>query len=182
MSINLVPPFILHEAGLVLTNISKIHVTDPKVADHSVYMPVQKLQILLSLYGTFSYFPSCARNNGDNVITPDGDSCGPHSDVYASNKKAMLEWEGEMIQSQPKRRRLLEDDDTATTSYVNARTDAIAQLSITIGETIFPKEYDESFITLSSIDATLPPESFIEILNERQAFSYFAMSIGSTNM
>ena len=69
-----------------------------------------------------------------------------------------------------------------TTQLPNARIDVIAQSSVTIGETIFPKEYDASFINLSSIDATLPPELFIEMLNERQIFSHFEMSIGSTKI
>ena len=111
MHINLVPPFILLEAGLVVHDTPTIHVVDPTVEDHSIYMPVEKLRIPLSLYGTFSYFSSRAPNDGDNIdeidkiiITPDCEEWDPHRDTYGQQEDAMLDWEGEIAQPPPKRR------------------------------------------------------------------------------
>ena len=37
MDINLIPPLILREAGLVLNDTTKIHYDDPNVEDHSLF-------------------------------------------------------------------------------------------------------------------------------------------------
>ena len=58
MKNNLLPPFIMREAGLVINDTPKIHVVDPGVEYHSIYFPESKYQIPLSLSGIFSYFPS----------------------------------------------------------------------------------------------------------------------------
>ena len=39
MENNLIPPFLLREAGIVVNDIPKIHVDDPQVQDHSLYFP-----------------------------------------------------------------------------------------------------------------------------------------------
>ncbi len=58
MEHNLVPPFLLREAGLVVNDVAKIHVKDPDVTHHSVYFPDSELRIPLALWGIFSYFPT----------------------------------------------------------------------------------------------------------------------------
>ena len=37
MEHNLIPPFVMREAGIVVNDIPKIHVTDPTIEDHSLY-------------------------------------------------------------------------------------------------------------------------------------------------
>ena len=37
MEINLIPPFVLREAGLILNDTPKIHCKDPSVEDHSLF-------------------------------------------------------------------------------------------------------------------------------------------------
>jgi hypothetical protein len=58
MEHNLVPPFLLGEAGLKVNDIPKIHVKDPDVSHHSIYFDDADLRIHLGLWGVFSYFPS----------------------------------------------------------------------------------------------------------------------------
>ena len=57
MKHNLIPPFILREAGLTVSDIQKIHCDKPTIEDHSIYDEKTKLWIPLQLDGKFSYFP-----------------------------------------------------------------------------------------------------------------------------
>jgi hypothetical protein len=58
MTHNLVPPFLLREAGLIVNETPKIQVVDPDISDHSIYFDGTKLQVPLALWGIFSYFPT----------------------------------------------------------------------------------------------------------------------------
>jgi hypothetical protein len=58
MTHNLVPPFLLREAGLIVNETPKIQVVNPGISDHSIYFDGAKLQIPLALWGIFSYFPT----------------------------------------------------------------------------------------------------------------------------
>ena len=60
MSHNLVPPFILREAGLEVNDKPKIHCEDPSVEDHSLFDEESGLRIPFTLDGTFTVFPTCA--------------------------------------------------------------------------------------------------------------------------
>ena len=40
IEMNSIPPFILREAGVVLNNVSKIHIKHPSVEDHSLHFEV----------------------------------------------------------------------------------------------------------------------------------------------
>ena len=51
MDMNLIPPFILREAGVEIYDIPKIHVKELTVDDHSIYFNAADLRIPLSLYG-----------------------------------------------------------------------------------------------------------------------------------
>ena len=55
---NLIPPFIMREAGIQLRDTPKIQVSNPSEDDHSLYFPGDGFRIPLSLWGVFSYFPS----------------------------------------------------------------------------------------------------------------------------
>jgi hypothetical protein len=49
MDHNLVPPFILREAGLIVNETPKIHFEAPDIQDHSIYFEASKLRIPLAL-------------------------------------------------------------------------------------------------------------------------------------
>ena len=66
MDMNLVPPFILIEAGLDLQDVSKIYVKNHTMEDHSIYFSAVGLRISLSLHGIFSYFVT--RSSTDSEI------------------------------------------------------------------------------------------------------------------
>lgn len=58
MEHNLIHPFVMREAGIIVNDIPKIHVRNPQVKDHGIYFEESKVRIPLSLIGVFSYFPT----------------------------------------------------------------------------------------------------------------------------
>ena len=62
MTNNLIPPFIMQEAGVEVNDWPKIHSIDPSVEDHSIYFSESEFQIPLSLKGVFSGFTTSKPN------------------------------------------------------------------------------------------------------------------------
>ena len=54
MENNLIPPFILQEAGIQCNDTAKIHMDDPSEEDHALIFPDIDLRIPLQLWGVFS--------------------------------------------------------------------------------------------------------------------------------
>ena len=53
---NLIPPFIMREAGLEVREIPNIYVKEPTMEDHLIYFSDESFRIPLSLNGIFSCF------------------------------------------------------------------------------------------------------------------------------
>lgn len=89
---NLIPPFIMREAGIMVNAVPKIHVKYPQKEDHSLYFPKEDVRIPLLLCGVFSYFPTrrpCMQDlidYEDNLLAlmPEG-HWNPNTDVYSQN-------------------------------------------------------------------------------------------------
>jgi len=70
MQHNLIPPFMLREAGIMVNDTPKIHVINPTVRDHAITFTDGRpdaidgsnvpFRIPLGLWGVFSYFPTSA--------------------------------------------------------------------------------------------------------------------------
>jgi hypothetical protein len=58
MKNNLLPPFILRQAGIEVNDVPKIHTNEPTQSTHSVTFKETNFTTPLSLWGTFSYFPT----------------------------------------------------------------------------------------------------------------------------
>ena len=106
MENNLVPPFIMREAGIEVCDTPKIHVNEPEVSDHSIYFKEEDVRIPLALHGIFSYFLSSTPTSdelksNDNVLymTPEG-FWDPHQDEYALNEENMVDHEGNVLQKE----------------------------------------------------------------------------------
>ena len=56
MDINLIPPFVLRESGLILNDTPKIHCKDPSVEDHSLFDEETGMRIPFTFNGTFLTF------------------------------------------------------------------------------------------------------------------------------
>ena len=101
MTHNLIPPFILREAGIVVNDTAKIHIIDPTIEDHSVFFPKVNLRIPLALEGVFSYFPTRNPTTDDLLegepltITPEGPTWNPNSEHYSLNEDSYLDWSGD---------------------------------------------------------------------------------------
>ena len=107
MDHNLVPPFIMREKGIQVNDVPKIHLDDPSIDDHSIYLRQHDVRIPLKLRGIFSYFntskPSDALLEGtEDMYDMTPINWNPHNTVYAENEDAMLDWEGNM--KEPKHR------------------------------------------------------------------------------
>ena len=103
MDHNLLPPFIIREAGLIVNYNPKIHVKDPSVEYHTIFFAKYDVWISLSPNGIFSRFPSSKPSIDDMDIcedilpmTPEG-TWTPHNDAFGQNEANMLDYEGNMI-------------------------------------------------------------------------------------
>jgi hypothetical protein len=103
---NLVPPFLLREAGIRVRDTPQIQVSDPAVEDHSICFPETGFRIPLSLWGTFSYFLTSKltvefMKGTEEVYLLTPSKWNPHYDAYTSNEANMLDWEGNSFLGQP---------------------------------------------------------------------------------
>ena len=91
---NLIPPFIIREAGLTVSKVPNIHCNEPTVEDHTIYDYVTKLRIPLNLDGISLYLPiqpltledmeRC--NKIEHVfLSPDAETWDPYSDTFDLN-------------------------------------------------------------------------------------------------
>ena len=67
MTHNLIPPFIIQEAGIELNDVPKIHVKEPNIEDHSLYYKGEDIRIPLSLNGVSSPTLSLANRHQSNL-------------------------------------------------------------------------------------------------------------------
>jgi hypothetical protein len=128
MRTNLIPPFMMREAGIHVNDIPKIQVEDPGVDDHSIYFSEQKFRIPLALWGVFSYFPTSkptaqTLKECEEVYMVTPDRWDPHHGAYAANEEGMLDWEGNMIDQRHRQIIMLTD----------VEEDAMIAASVSIG-------------------------------------------------
>ena len=175
MDHNLIPPFIIKEAGVDIKCVPKIQCKNPEEDDHSVYFKEENLRIPLRLHGVFSYFPSSKPSNellSDCtkvlLLTPDG-PWNPNTDVYSRNEDSMLDYKGEMIENKDRVRILMseiEDDKMMEVSAVISEAEA----------SLIDRLYHESHSEYRSIH-----EDLGDLLHDDGCVSRFKMSVGSTN-
>ena len=180
MGHNLLPPFMMREAGLTVNDIPKIQLDDPSVEDHAITFPDTDLRIPLSLWGVFSYFPTSKPttddlNNPENVHSLTPTNWNPHSDVWARNEESMLDWEGNMRAPKDREVRVVLDDvpddqGMISSLYVCDREEAFVD-SLLVGGPV-TEELDQP--------AFADVHSFASALSNRAKDGDYMMSIGST--
>ena len=135
MTHNLLPPFMLREAGIHINEVPKIHVTSPTEEHHAITFQETNFRIPLTLHGTFSYFPTSKPSTQEleeqedvYILTPT--TWNPHSDAYVINEESMLDWEGNMKNEKDHEKRVvLEDtpsDDTMISSLALCEKEQMA--------------------------------------------------------
>ena len=181
MTHNLLPPFMLREAGIQINEVPKIHVTSPTEEHHAIMFQETNFRIPLTLHGTFSYFPTSKPTTQEleepedvYVLTPT--TWNPHSDAYVINEESMLDWEGNMKHERDHEKRVvLEDipsDDTMISSLALCEKEQMAVSSYFVDQ-------DEH------INATYGFEDEHQLyhaLNTRNEHGQFAMNIGATSI
>ena len=195
MDHNLIPPFIMRETGVEVNKILKIQVNDLTDKDHSLYLTHHKLRVSLAPWGMFLYFLVSRRSTNAELeecdvllMTPDG-PWNPYSDVYARNKKNMMDWDGNMVEPTKDRMRILladiEEDvvtvaaahiSTAETKRINdnaASADTLAEVPTRPTFDKIPVELNEVAAVLSNILSVLDPVSLANSLSERGELGRF---------
>jgi hypothetical protein len=126
MDNNLIPPFILREAGLIVVNDKpKIHCASPTVNDHTIQDPETGLFIQLNLDGIFSFFTSRRPTHDDLlnakavVITPEGTSWNPHSEHFSLNEDTYTDYEGNMMNRVYIQNNLIDENDVPANAAID---------------------------------------------------------------
>jgi hypothetical protein len=97
---NLLPPFLVREAGLFLDETPKHQTVSPTIENHSIYDSMTGMRIHLQVQGIFSYFSTRPLSLEEQqnweaypivFITPDGDSWDLHSPHFAEEEAAMVD-------------------------------------------------------------------------------------------
>ena len=200
MKNNLLPPFILRQAGIKLNDTPKIQVDDPTIEEHSLLFPETGFRIPLSLWGTFSYFSTCKptathMQDSDEIYLLTTDQFNPHDDSYAANEESMLDWEGNMVERQHRTKILLsevkENEAMAASVQVSSiesrAIDRALRTSDDEGEMLkpcfhtIPRAADEISGVLGAMSPILNDMALYERLSARLELGNFQASIGSTN-
>ena len=106
MDHNLIPPFVLREAGFIVNDVPRIHCHDITKDSHSIIRNDGKLRIPLRLHGVFSYFPTF-RPDDDHyhtgsssehyLMTPTGSDWNPNTTTYREAENYYLDENGEIM-------------------------------------------------------------------------------------
>ena len=181
MENNLLPPFIMREAGVKVNDVPKIYISDPDNDDHSIVFPDEGVRIPLKLDGIFSYFntrkPSLEEiDNCDKIfITPDGDIWNPYSKHFSENEDSMLDYQGNLIVPQREQHKIMEFADPLV---LDMEVFEIACRKI--AEEAFNSESVNREIDEKSCQCSR--SSFEEAMENELEKSKFKMSIGSTTI
>lgn len=188
MDHNLVPPFIMREAGLTVNDTAKQHREDPSIEDHSIFCPNTELRIPLRLDGIFSYFPTRALtqeevenaqsfvdNNRVIYLSPDVPVWNPNVDHYAAKENSYLDGEGNMALTEEHQRPTLIEDAEVSSLYhklpvcstsalneiVDRNCDSFpADVSVSSASTDYSCQHDPISAMIASVNPLLCEEEF----------------------
>ena len=122
LDVNLLPPFIVREAGIQLDECPKFQTSNPTVDSHSMYISNQNLRIPFKLINKFLYFETRKPTGhelytGDKIfITHDASNWNPHSYHYSMNEQIILDDDGNIREVKPHEKYIMEEHETA---YLN---------------------------------------------------------------
>ena len=120
MKHNLLPPFILRQAGVMVNDTPKIQVNEPTIDDHSILFTETGFRIPLLLWGIFSYFPTSKptelmMKECEDVYLLTPTRFNPHDDAFAANEDSMRDWEGNMVERSHRTQVLLSEVEATQT-------------------------------------------------------------------
>ena len=136
MSHNLIPPFIMREAGLIVNDVPRIHTKSEELTDEThciVSKGEVEMKIPMKLDGIFSYFPTRKLTHEEVEaceyietvgLTPNGTDWDPYDSSYADQEESMVDFKGNLIVREPKRRKVLDDRDLCSIEVSEERYEA----------------------------------------------------------
>lgn len=172
MEVNLLSPFIMREAGLLVNDTPKIHVDDPNEHHHVIVFPDDDLSIPLRLNGTFSFFHRRTPTFDevkfkDPIFLTQIVTIGiPTRNILLQTRNPWSDWEGNMT---PKRH----------------RKEHVLDLNVSVDESTYDNAVEaatiSSFNAMSLNDCHDDMTGFAAAMSVRAVQSKFAMGIGSTS-
>ena len=170
--VNLLPPFIVREAGLHVDECPKSQSPEPSVDTHSIYSKETDLRIHLGLNNTFSSF-STRKPTDDELatcdkifITPDTSSWDPHSPHFSTNEAMMITTEGDVVPQHNRIKRLIGDadyyHDLPTVDAIEAQCDFVTVSSMHADEVIWQPGCDPPDVPENQSMAHLEMRDFHE--------------------
>ena len=144
IQVNLLPPFVVREAGLHIDDCPKSQSPDPTVDVHCIYSREADLRIHFGLHNTFSYFETRKPTEKELAtcdkifLTPDSPWWNPHSPHFTANEEAMLMPDGSIPLVHERSEPLIEDReiDLPTVDVVEAHIDSLLASAINYDEVI----------------------------------------------
>eukprot|EP00957_Ditylum_brightwellii_P181752 13845823-Ditylum_brightwellii.AAC.1 len=102
MDHNLIPPFMLREAGTIVNDTPTTHKENPTVDDHVITLPNSGLRIPMGFLAVFSCFsiskPSIEEvDTSVNVYTLTPNRWNPHVKQYTNCEQNLINWEGKVM-------------------------------------------------------------------------------------
>ena len=208
MDRNLIPPFIMREAGLVVNDVPRIHCGEELTNDsHCIISKDVDMRIPLKLRGIFSCFDSRAltsdeANNCDELdmvmLTPDSSEWDPYSEVYSDNERQYVDWNGNVMEPIhiPKRQKLIVDDDhgevftlqVSGERWERAMDDAVEHTDFhspqdDTSSTAFNMDQDDPIrAQVADLSAVLDPDLLHDLLSNHVVQSKAAMAAGCSGI
>jgi hypothetical protein len=200
MKHNLLPPFVLREAGMKLNDTPKFQSDDPTIEEHSMLFPETGFRIPLSLWGTFSYFPTrkptaTQMQESEEIYVLIPTRFNPHDDAYSSNEANMLDWEGNMIEKEHRTKILLSEVDESEAMAASVQVSSIESRAIDLvlhscyddEETVeriyktVPRAADQISSVLGAVSPLLDDVGLYNRMSVRLDLGNYQATIGSTN-
>jgi len=202
MDHNLIPPFIMREAGLTVNDVPRIHCGgDVTRESHCIVSKDPSLRIPLRLNGVFSQFTTRALSQEEEddcdhypfiMLTPDSHHWNPHDESYADNEENFLDWEGELVDnsSNKRKRDIISDDEVPEISEVVVdvdRYESVVDAIISQNDVNFVPDPEAAYTDedtlraqVCDLTACFNDRHLQQIMEEKLAESKFSMAIGST--
>jgi hypothetical protein len=200
MKHNLLPPFVLREAGIKLNDTPKFQLDDPTIEEHSMLFPETGFRIPLSLWGTFPYFPTrkptaTQMQESEEIYMLTPTRFNPHDDAYASNEANMLDWEGTMIENEHRTKIVLLEVGESEAMAASVQVSSIQSRAIDLvldscyddEETVeriyktVPRAADQISSVLGAVSPLLDDVALYNRMSARLDLGNYQATIGSTN-
>ena len=205
MANNLIPPFIMREAGHIVNDIPKIHCGDEATSSSHCILPRghNELKIPLLLKGIFSYFHTRSLTQDELercdemeavCLTPDTREWNPTSEIWAEEESKYTDHEGELILPGPEKNKNKEESskdwidlNVSSSQWENAidtTLDANDMTFITEDEDIEWKDNVDSDDPIRAhicdLTGAFDTDLFAQLTEEGLRDSKFQMAVGST--